>query len=57
VAGIISRVTGRAHAEEVSDEMKMKRADFIMAIARFIFAVTVELPGWISLGTVYKRMP
>jgi len=35
----------------------MKRADFIMAIARFIFAVTVELPGWISLGTVYKRMP
>jgi hypothetical protein len=56
-AGIVSRVTGRAHAEESSDEMRMKRADFILAIARFISAVTVDLPGWISLGTDNQRMP
>jgi hypothetical protein len=56
-AGIVSRVTGRATFEETSSEMRVKRADFTVAIARFISAVTVDLPGWISLRTDNERMP
>lgn len=50
-------ITGRAKAEDLSDSMMIKRADYLLSIARLIMAVTFDLKGWAPLGCDPHRMP
>lgn len=50
---IVSRVTGKSQTEVFA----YKKADYVVSISRLIFAVTYDLPGWISLSCNENLMP
>jgi len=46
---IINRMTGRVNGID-STNITMKRADYVVGIARLFLATGYDLPGWIPLG-------
>lgn len=53
---VINRMTGRVNALD-GTQITMKRADYVVGIARLVLATVYDLPGWIPLGLNPVNIP
>lgn len=52
----INRMTGRVNGID-STNLTLKRADYVVGIARLFLATVYDLPGWIPLGLNLANLP
>lgn len=52
----INRITGRVNGID-STNITLKRADYVVGIARLFLATVYDLPGWIPLGLNLTNIP
>ena len=53
---ITHRMTGRLNGIDITN-ITLKRADYVVGIARLFMATVYDLPGWIPLGLNLANIP